>query len=129
VCGKVEGEALVSHEGISTYRSVDEPTGTITARGHELQGKSFKGKILVFPFAKGSSGWGHNMHCMQYHGSTPAAMLVTHGDTRSTIGAVGAMVPSLTDFDMDPTEVIETGDWVEVNADEGIVTITKKEDK
>lgn len=56
-------------------------------------------------------------------------MLVTHGDTRSTIGAVGAMVPSLTDFDMDPTEVIETGDWVEVNADEGIVTITKKEDK
>ena len=124
--GKVAGEALVSHEGISTYRSINQETGEVTARGHDLQGKILKGKVLVFPFAKGSTGWAHNLHEMKHFGSTPLAMLVTHNDTRSAIGAVGGRVPTVSYFDVDPTTIIETGDWVEVDADEGIVTITKK---
>jgi len=35
-------------------------------------------------------------------------------------------VPALTDFDRDPLSIIETGDWVEVDADRGIVEITRK---
>jgi uncharacterized protein len=34
--------------------------------------------------------------------------------------------PALTDFDRDPLEVIATGDWVRVDADRGIVEVTKK---
>lgn len=125
--GKAAGEALVSHEGISTYRTINQETGEVTARGHDLQGKSIKGKILVFPFAKGSTGWAHNLHEMKHFGSTPIAMLVTHSDTRSAIGAVGGRIPTVSYFDVDPTTVIETGDWVEVDADAGIVTVTKKQ--
>jgi len=33
----------------------------------------------------------------------------------------------MTDFESDPMEVIETGDMVLVNADEGYIEITKKE--
>lgn len=127
--GNVKGEALVSHEGISTYRSINLETGEITARGHDLQGKVIKGKVLVFPFAKGSSAWGNNLHEMAHCGATPLAMLVTNGDTRSAVGAVCGKVPCMTDFDVDPTTVIETGDWVEVNADEGIVVVTKKKNE
>jgi hypothetical protein len=35
-------------------------------------------------------------------------------------------VPAVTDLDKDPTEVISTGDWVKVDADNGIVEVTKK---
>jgi K+/H+ antiporter YhaU regulatory subunit KhtT len=35
-------------------------------------------------------------------------------------------VPTVTDFDRDPTEVIETGDEVIVNGDKGIVEVIKK---
>ena len=32
----------------------------------------------------------------------------------------------MTDFDQDPLALIRTGDWVRVDADAGIVTITRK---
>ena len=32
----------------------------------------------------------------------------------------------MTDFDRDPLEVIDTGDWVKVDADNGIVHVTRK---
>ena len=35
-------------------------------------------------------------------------------------------VPAITDFDRDPLDIIETGDWVKVDADRGVVEITKK---
>ena len=35
-------------------------------------------------------------------------------------------VPTVTDFDQDPTEVIETGDYVVVNGDLGLVEVTKR---
>jgi hypothetical protein len=34
-------------------------------------------------------------------------------------------VPSITDFDKNPLELIETGDWVKVDADRGIVEVRK----
>jgi hypothetical protein len=35
-------------------------------------------------------------------------------------------VPAITDFDRDPTEVIETGDYVRVDGDNGIVEVRKR---
>jgi len=35
-------------------------------------------------------------------------------------------VPTVSELDQDPLSVIETGDWVKVDADRGIVEITKK---
>jgi hypothetical protein len=34
-------------------------------------------------------------------------------------------IPALTDFDLNPLEVIETGDWVKVDADRGVVEVRK----
>jgi uncharacterized protein len=33
----------------------------------------------------------------------------------------------MTDFDVDPLSVIRAGDWVRVDADAGIVTVTRKQ--
>ena len=99
--------------------------GTITETRHELRGVSFKDKILVFPGAKGSSGWSAVFHMTRLAGTAPKAMLFTEMTTKVALGAVVMRVPSVTDFDKNPLELIETGDWVKVDADRGIVEVRK----
>jgi predicted aconitase with swiveling domain len=53
-------------------------------------------------------------------------MLFNEMTTKIALGAVVTRAPAVTDFDRDPLEVIETGDWVKVDADNGIVEVTKK---
>jgi hypothetical protein len=43
------------------------------------------------------------------------------------LGAVVMRVPSVTDFDRDPLDIIETGDWVIVDGDRGLVEVVKRE--
>jgi predicted aconitase with swiveling domain len=126
VGGVVEGEALVTRDRISGWGGIDPRTGTIVETRHELRGQSFAGKVLVFPGAKGSSGWSAMFHLARLMGTAPAAMLFNEMTTKIALGAVVTHAPSLTDFDRDPLECIETGDWVRVDADRGIVEIRKK---
>ena len=126
VAGIVEGEALVTKQAISGWGGIDPRTGTVIETRHELRGQSFKDKILVFPGAKGSSGWSHYFHLARLSGAAPKAMLYTKTNTKMALGAVVTHAPAMTDFDHDPLELIETGDWVRVDGDNGIVEITKK---
>ena len=126
VGGVSEGEALVTRDTVSGWGGVDPRTGTIVETRHELCGVSFKDKILVFPGAKGSSGWSQYFHLARLAGTAPKALLYNRTTTKVALGAVVMRVPALTDFDRDPLELIETGDWVKVDADRGIVEITKK---
>jgi len=127
VGGAAEGEALVSSERISGWGGIDPRTGTIIETHHPLRGVSFAGKVLVFPGAKGSSGWSNQFHLARLTGSAPAAMLFNEMTTKIALGAVVVRAPAMTGFDLDPLGVIETGDWVKVNADRGIVEVIKRE--
>jgi uncharacterized protein len=126
VAGRAEGEALVTTETISGWGGINERTGTVIERRHEMRGVSFAGKILVFPGAKGSSGWSAYFHMTRLNGVQPAAMIFTRMTTKIALGAVVTRVPAITELDRDPLSVIETGDWVVVDADAGTVTVTKK---
>ena len=53
-------------------------------------------------------------------------MLFNEMTTKIALGAVVTHAPAMTDFDRDPLGVIDSGDWVKVDADAGIVEITKK---
>ena len=126
VGGRAEGEALVTTETISGWGGINERSGAIIERRHELRGVSFAGKVLVFPGAKGSSGWSAYFHMTRLNGVQPAAMIFTRMTTKIALGAVVTRVPAVTDLDRDPLLVIETGDWVTVDADAGTVTVIKK---
>lgn len=127
VGGYAEGEALVTSQSISGWGGVDPATGTIIESKHELRGQSFKDKVLVFPGAKGSSGWSSIFHTARLAGAAPKSMIFQNVNTKVVLGAIVAHVPSMTAFDEDPIAVIETGDWVKVNADAGIVEVIKRE--
>ncbi len=126
VPGVAEGEALVTHDRISGWGGVDPRTGTVVETRHELRGQSFAGKVLVFPGAKGSSGWSAQFHVARAMGTAPAAWLFNRMCTKIALGTVVSHSPAMTDFDRDPVELIRTGDWVRVDADAGVVTITRK---
>jgi predicted aconitase with swiveling domain len=126
VGGVAEGEALVTKETISGWGGIDFMTGTVIETRHELRGVSFKDKVLVFPGAKGSSGWSNAFHMTRVTGSAPRALVFNQMTTKIALGAVVMHTPAVTELDQDPLTVIETGDWVKVDGDRGIVEITKK---
>jgi uncharacterized protein len=125
VPGSAAGEALVSREAISGWGGMDFNTGVITERHHPLLGQSFAGRVLVFVGAKGSSGWSHYFNLARHAGVAPKAMVFNRMSTKVALGAVVSRVPSVTDLDANPLEVIETGDWAEVDATQGLVVVTK----
>ena len=126
VGGVSEGEALVTRDRISGWGGIDPRTGTVIETRHALRGQSFAGKVLVFPGAKGSSGWSAIFHMTRLMNTAPAAFLFNEMTTKMALGAVVTHAPAMTDFDRDPLACIETGDWVRVDADRGIVEVTKK---
>ena len=126
VPGRAEGEALVTRMSVSGWGGIDSRTGTIVETRHDLRGISFAGKVLVFPGAKGSSGWSNAFHLTRTFGVAPAAMLFNEMTTKIALGAVVTRAPAMTDFDQDPLDCIATGDWVVVDADRGVVEIRKK---
>ena len=125
--GSVDGEALVTKQSWATFMAADIYTGEVTEQGHQLRGKSVAGKILVFPTGKGSSGWSMGAQALRFAGKAPLALVIREVNTQIALGAVVMRVPAVCNLDEDPTEVIATGDWVKVDADKGIVEVTRKD--
>jgi hypothetical protein len=124
--GIAEGEALVSKMPLMGWGNVDSKNGYTTERNHPLYEIPFKGKVLVFTEPRGSGGFvGYGR--TRLFGTQPAAFVYRKGNNLTVFAAMAADIPTVTDFDRDPTEVIETGDHVIVNGDEGTVEVIKKQ--
>jgi predicted aconitase with swiveling domain len=126
VGGYGEGEALVSHEPICFYLT-DPKTGMIREKGHELEGKTVANKVLVFPSGKASSVVQiDGLFKLASNKVAPKAMIVKDVETVLIVSAFIAKVPLVDRLEKDPFEVIRTGDFVKVDAEKGIITITKQ---
>jgi predicted aconitase with swiveling domain len=126
VGGFAEGEALVTLDTISGWGGINPLTGTVIETRHALRGQSFKDKILVFPGAKGSSGWSAAFHVTRITGTAPRALVFNEMTTKIALGAVVMRIPAVTDLDQDPLRMIRTGDWVAVDGDRGVVEIRRR---
>lgn len=107
--GKAEGEALVTSQPISFYGGVDPNTGIVLEKGHELQGKSVKGKILVFPSGKGSTVGSYTLYRMKKNGTAPAGMINRECETVVAVGAIISEIPCVDKIDVSK---IKTGSHV-----------------
>jgi predicted aconitase with swiveling domain len=123
--GKAEGEALVTKKPLMGWGNVNVKGGFTVERNHPLYEVPFKGKVLVFSEPRGSGGFVGYGRTREF-GTHPAAFLYRKGNNLTVFAAMNMKVPTITDFDQDPTEVIETGDHVIVNGDKGIVEVIKK---
>ena len=120
--GCVQAQALVSPMPIQGFANVDVLNGYTTERNHPLFKVPYKGKVLLFPSPRGSGG------VMAYGigPNRPAAILCPVHTPLTVLMALQSHVPTMTDFETNPMDVIETGDMVLVNADEGYIEIKKR---
>ena len=128
VCkGKAEGEALVSQMPISFMTMMDAKTGVIQANGHDLEGMSVVGKILVFPIYRGSSADPYSFLELVRCKTQPKGIINVEATHISAVGAVMGNIPMMDKLDGNPLELIKTGDFVELDADQGIVKIRPRD--
>jgi predicted aconitase with swiveling domain len=116
--GKGEGEALVTTQPISFYGGVDPNTGVVIEKGHELQGQSVKGKILVFPTGKGSTVGSYTLYRMKKNGTAPAGIVNRECETVVAVGVIISEIPCVDKIDI---AKIKTG--LRVQVENGVVTL------
>ena len=112
--GKAGGEALVTSQPISFYGGVDPATGVVIEKGHELQGQSVKGKILVFPTGKGSTVGSYTLYRMKKSGTAPAGIINGECETVVAVGAIISEIPCVDKIDISK---LKTGDQVQIEKD------------
>jgi len=123
--GKAAGEAIVAEKPISFLSAIDPKTGFVIEEGHELKGKCVRGKILIFPHGKGSTGASWSIYQMGVLGTGPAAMIAVESEPIDAVGAIMGNIPFVDSLELSPLDIIQTGDYVSVDADEGIVKVTR----
>ncbi len=118
--GKVEGEALVTSMGISFYGGVDPENGVVVEKGHELEGRSISGKILVFPTGKGSTVGSYTLYRLKHSGMAPAAIINAECETITAVGCIIAEIPCV---DQIPVDRLKTGAKIFLDGECGTVEI------
>jgi len=116
--GKAEGEAIVSKEPLGFYGCVDAKTGIVIEKGNELEGKSIKGKILVFPCGKGSTVGSYVIYGRAMNKAGPKAIINKETETIVATGVILAGIPCVDKIDIGE---IRTGDKLKVDAEAGTV--------
>ena len=132
VGGKALGEALVTQESISFWGGLDPRTGVIIEKGHELQGLSVAGKILIFPYGKGSCTGSTVLLEAIRCGKSPLGIINLKTEPIIVAGVIlakklyGKSIP-VVDKPHSPNffKMVKTGDRVEIDADSGIIKINK----
>ncbi len=116
--GIAEAEALTTTQPISFYGGVDPETSEVIEKGHELQGRQIKGKILVFPTGKGSTVGSYTLYRLKKGRVAPAGIINSECETVIAVGAIISEIPCVDKIDISK---IESGDTVRI--ENGIITI------
>jgi predicted aconitase with swiveling domain len=121
--GVAKGVALVTRTPISFTGGVDPDTGIVREPGHELEGQSIAGKILVFPSGKGSTTGSWQFYATYKRGNAPVGMINVRAEGVVAVSAVLTKTPMVHELDTNPLDLIASGDIVTVDGDKGFVEI------
>ncbi len=128
VSGRGEGEVLATSQPISFWGGVDPGTGLINDPRHELFGQSIAGKVLAFPYGKGSSTTSLMLLELVRIGKAPSAIINLRTEPILATGPIvskhfyGKGIPVLT-LDEAAFRSLKTGQHADVNATEAYVII------
>jgi predicted aconitase with swiveling domain len=123
VRGKVRGEALTCRKAFSFLGDVDMDSGAIIAHGHEHEGESIAGRVMIYPETKGSSGGCVVLTTLARQGRQPAAIILEKpADTNMVEGAILAGVALLCQPDESLIDAVPNGALVTVDGTAGEIT-------
>ena len=116
--GTAAGKVLKSDVPLGLFGHLDPKTGVYREAGHPLDGVCVKGRVLVFPRAKGSTVGSYILYALRKSGKAPAAMILAECDTIVAVGAIIAAIPTVDRVDLSR---LEDGALVQVKDREVIV--------
>lgn len=133
--GTAEGEALVGKYALSYIFDVGgiwlDPMSSKVTNKQEMPdwyGEDLAGKVLVFPTGRGGIFSSAMLMGLANKGLAPKAMINIKTHPVFAYASIVMNIPTVDELDQNPCEVIESGDWVKVDAEKGIVEVTKKKD-
>ena len=128
VPGVAEGEVIKTAQPISFWGGVDPASGLINDPRHELFNQSIEGKVLVFPFGKGSSTGSLIFLELARVNKSPAAIVNVRTEPILATGPIvckhfyGKEIPMIS-LDENSFQILQTGQRATVNATEGFISI------
>ncbi len=127
--GKASGEALVSMKAFTFAHGVDPASGKVADVRSDIRGQDVKGKVLFYPFGKGSTTASSWFLETVRHGNHPAALVTDVVDLSSVIGSVmarlvyGKEIPVISGVPRDAYAKVRAGSRVELDGASGEVTV------
>lgn len=127
--GVAVGEALVSVQPFGFWGELDPYTGVVTDVHHEWCGKCVAGKILVFPWGRGSTGSGGVLVEAYRRGKAPSAIVNLKTDFILLSGPLsvevfyGGRIPVVDSPEVDVFRFVRTGSRLRVDGDNGFIEI------
>jgi uncharacterized protein len=127
VKGSARAEALVSQKAFTFAHGVDPATGNVTDIRSDIRGSNVRGKILFYPFGKGSttaSSWFLETVRLGNH---PSAIVTEGVDLSAVIGSVmarlvyGREIPVISGIARSEYAHFKSGTRVDLDADLGEV--------
>jgi hypothetical protein len=116
--GVGKGPLLISPAPVSFLSGVDPVSGIIVEKGHPLQGECIAGKVLAFPYGKGSTVGSYVLYALSRNGHAPAAIINTEAEPIIATGAIIGKIPMIDRIDV-PMNRLRNGVTVVVNGDTG----------
>jgi hypothetical protein len=112
---RVQGEALVAHDGFSARYDLDRLRGMFSRPTHKLAGRSYLGRILVLDAAKGGVASAWMLREMASRGMVPLALVLNSVNPIMAQGAVFGGMTLLAGFDADITASVPQGAQLELD--------------
>jgi predicted aconitase with swiveling domain len=103
---------------------LDINKGVIHDQVHELFGQSIKNVILIFPNAIGSSVGAYSIYSLRLNGVAPLSMICSNKtDITTASGCAISHIPVVELIEPAMISLVQSGSYISVNADEGIITV------
>lgn len=115
--GRASGPVLFTGEPLLIYGGLDTRTGIVVERGHPLEGTSVRGRVLVFPMAKGSTVGSYTLLQLAKNGLAPAAIINAFCEPIVATGAIMSRIPCV-----DKVDIALLKDAIEVEVSGGTVS-------
>ena len=129
VSGKREGDLLTTLQPVSFWGGVNPEKGIINDPRHELYGKSVAGKVLAFPYGKGSTGTPMVVLELVRIQKAPAALVQIEVDPLMVSGPIickhfyGETIPVVT-VDNEGFRLLKTGLHAVVDGSRGEILLS-----
>jgi len=113
--GKATGELLLSNEPMGWLGCVDPVDGMVIERGHPLEGRCVKDKILVFSSGKGSTVGSYTIYALKKNNVAPAAIICEQSEPVVAVGAIISKIPMV---DLIPLTFFKNANTVSVDGED-----------